>query len=275
MCMKTIYIQNSRDLLSQLLSYDSGWLFRGHAKAEWALESTLERVLKPLGWDSGMAQRCEKYSLHVFRSKAHHYISRDKLPETKLGYMSLMQHHGVPTRLLDFTESPFIGLFFAFESVSPDQPEPCAIYAIEHRELMKGSVDFLNRQIANLDLTVEYAQMNPDEVFEQHIYQNAYDILWVSEPLLHNLRLERQRGTFIMSGNAQKRIMDILPSSVPSSSINKLVFPAALASDVFELLRKMGIDDSRLFSDLDGLARDLRRMMTYQVHKVDALRAGS
>ena len=265
MCWTTIEIANSDELLRRLLSYDSGWLFRGHASATWGLESTLERVLTPIGWKPDLAKTCEDYALHVFHSKAHHYISRDLLPSTKLGWLSLMQHHGVPTRLLDFTESPFIGLFFAFDDVSPAQRDACAIWAIEYRRLMKESIELLHQKIDGFNYDYSYIQMHPDQVFEEYVDQSSYDILWATEPLLVNLRLERQKGTFLLSGNIHKRILDLLRARPMADSVHKIVIPPSLADDVFHMLGQMGIDSSRLFSDLDGMARDVKRMMVHQV----------
>ena len=265
MCWTTIEITNSDELLRRLLSYDSGWLFRGHTSATWGLESTLERVLAPIGWKPDLAKTCEDYALHIFHSRAHHYISRDLLPATKLGWLSLMQHHGVPTRLLDFTESPFIGLFFAFDDVSPAQGDACAVWAIEYRKVMKASVELLRSSIGGFEYEYTDVQMHPDEIFEKYVDRSSHDVLWVTEPLLYNLRLERQKGTFLLSGNIQKRITDLLRARPIRDSIHKIVIPAYLADDVFHILGSMGIDSSRLFSDLDGMAKDIKRMMVHQV----------
>ena len=79
------------------------------------METTLERIIKP--WDRELAEKSEGLSLRTFQKKVHHYLAHDVLPESKLGWLALMQHHGAPTRLLDFTESPFIALFFAFDGI--------------------------------------------------------------------------------------------------------------------------------------------------------------
>ncbi len=253
------------DLLSHLVSYDSGWLFRGQSRESWELSPTLERTLGSGGWNPGMAKKCEDYSMHVFRSKAHHYLSRDLLPTTKLGWLSLMQHHGVPTRLLDFTESPFIALFFALDGISVDQDERCALWALEYRSLMKSAVNKLEQSEESFNLGYSEVQMKPDEIFDEFVEECEHEMLWVTEPRLFNLRLERQKGTFLLSTNVSRRIQDLLPLEQPPEKVRKILIPASLANGVFRLLRSMGIDHAKLFGDIDGLAKDVKNEMSYQV----------
>jgi FRG domain len=104
------------ELLDKLLSLcgppaESGrdvWIFRGQADAKWPLASSLERLdgLKPL-WDS------EEAMLRQFREKVHIYSDFVKDQLTTVDALSIMQHHGAPTRLLDWTYSPAVAAFFA------------------------------------------------------------------------------------------------------------------------------------------------------------------
>jgi hypothetical protein len=265
MCWKTIEIKNRDRLAKRLLSYDSGWMFRGHSRASWELQPTLERTLLPVGWTAELVQKCEEYTLHDFRSRAHHYISRDSLPKTTLGWLALMQHHGVPTRLLDFTLAPFIALFFAFDGVTPDADEPCAIWAIDFRRLMKASVEYLNTHVEGCNLNYLKVATISDKVLEQYLAEHSHNALWVTEPSVTNLRLERQKGTFLLSGSVEKRILDLLPEQLPQESVHKLVLPASLSTVVFTMLKSMGIENSRLFADLAGLAKDIRSELIHQV----------
>jgi len=260
-----INISNNDELIRHLLSYGSGWLFRGHSYESWELASTLERALSPVGWEPELARKCEEYSLHIFKCKAHHYISKDLIPSTKLGWLSLMQHHGVPTRLIDFTESPFIALFFALDAVSPAQKDNCAIWAINYRKLMKSCIEHLKTQVVGFDMDYSEVQMRPDEVFEQYIEPGLVELLWVTEPKTFNLRLERQKGTFLLTTKIELRASDLLQKCLPPESIHKIIVPASMSVDVFKSLKAMGIDNSRLFADLDGLAKDVKNEMVHQV----------
>jgi hypothetical protein len=55
---------------------------------------------------------------------------KDELqPETTLEYFSLLQHFGAPSRLLDFTKSPYIAAYFAFEQATKE-PDEVAIWVV-------------------------------------------------------------------------------------------------------------------------------------------------
>jgi hypothetical protein len=263
--IKTIELSNIEQVNTHLLGYSSGWMFRGHSQASWSLESTLERELSSFGWNAEVAAELENISIQIFQSKAQHYITKDSLPTTKLGWLSLMQHHGCPTRLLDFTESPFVALFFAFEGMQMDLDKKCVVWAINFRELMQNSIDFLHKY-SPFPYTYNSAQYHQDEIFDKHIDTFKYDILWVTEPKIYNHRLEKQRGTFLLSCNIDKRIAELLDSIPTTNPIQKLVIPASLCREVYKSLNLMGICNANLFSDIDGVARDIGDYMLDRVN---------
>ena len=80
--------------------------FRGHINADWKLTPKLYR--KPfIGAD-------ENEIRHEFQSRALQLI-QTRLPANKWEWYFLMQHYGVPTRLLDWTENALIAMYFAVE----------------------------------------------------------------------------------------------------------------------------------------------------------------
>src|SRR3569833_358972 len=103
--MLEIRIDNTDDLLGQFNRLPNHYIYRGHANAAWPLQSSLERVIGSK-WSSLDARRFEDYSLDRFRAKFHLYDRENITPDSKLAWLSVMQHYGVPTRLVDFTDSP-------------------------------------------------------------------------------------------------------------------------------------------------------------------------
>jgi FRG domain len=73
--------------------------------------TTLERL------DAVPVFEAERYLLSTFQRRAHHYITYPPERDDELEWLALMQHHGAPTRLLDWTKSPYVELFFALEPI--------------------------------------------------------------------------------------------------------------------------------------------------------------
>ncbi len=173
---------------------DSNALYRGHASFDWKLETTLERALQAHAqqfddrkyqlmrsavsdretenWANGVENDLTRY----FRRNAARFGVPD-LPEAwdLLGWWELMQHHGAPTRLMDWSQSPFTALWFALEEHT-DGSGDMALWIYDRRngeinhhnafnELrntdVHGILDDRQRQNRLVQLILEEANSNP------------------------------------------------------------------------------------------------------------------
>jgi hypothetical protein len=112
---KEVPIRSWEHLVDEVSGRYLNWAFRGHSDASWQLESTLARRFKDAKINSRAWPEEEVRILRIFQRKAHLFL--DHIPHDKdaLRWLGLMQHHGAPTRLLDFTWSPYVAAFFALE----------------------------------------------------------------------------------------------------------------------------------------------------------------
>ncbi|MFD2272049.1 FRG domain-containing protein [Undibacterium arcticum] len=99
------------DEFVSLSSTLDGWAFRGQQDARWPLLSSLSRYLDAFIPDKSTWRLREERAIRIFRRKAHNYLTDSSVLSNDLRCIALMQHHGAPTRLLDFTKSPFVAVF--------------------------------------------------------------------------------------------------------------------------------------------------------------------
>jgi hypothetical protein len=113
-------------ILSTLHSKFARLVFRGHSDHEWSLSSSLERFILEIappnakldrsGRAKAIANRfgpSEDILLNDFKRGAHLHSNEVIDQNDRLGWLALVQHHGTPIRLLDWTLSPYIAQYFA------------------------------------------------------------------------------------------------------------------------------------------------------------------
>ncbi|WP_081076368.1 FRG domain-containing protein [Burkholderia cepacia] len=264
--MNVIDIAEIDDLIRKLNELPNNFIYRGHANAAWNLESSLERVIGAK-WSSDNAKRFEDFSISHFQSKFHLYDRENIEPTSKLAWLSVMQHYGVPTRLIDFTESPYIALYFALEAYSPQSKADFAIFAIDYSSIMERSIGHICSKDSGFRETRETVYAKQDAIFDEVVDRFSYPIAWITEPRRLNVRLDRQAGCFLLSGDKGIRIKDVLDTAAYNGvCLYKFHIASSLYESIFALLRKMNITSKSLYGDLDGLARSIRMQM--QIYSV-------
>lgn len=264
--IEEIFIKNPDDLIRRLNELPNHFVYRGQSNSVWKLQPTLERVIGAK-WSSENARKFEEYSYKSFCSKYHIYNQSEHIPKSKLSWLSVMQHYGVPTRLLDFTESPYVALYFALEAYNHLSNEDFSIYAIDYTAVMESSLEFIKNRDSKFTETRESIHGKQDQIFGDVVDRFSYDILWVTEPLEQNARMDRQFGTFLISGNREKTIESIIDSGIyDKCKMYKFVVSHTLYENVYSLLRKVGINAKSIYGDLTGLAKAIK--MELQVYTI-------
>ena len=264
--IREVEIKDSDELIRKINELPNNFIYRGHADSAWKLESTLERTLGDK-WSSELAKKCEDHYLNLFKSKYHIYNGNEHEPKSKLAWLSVMQHYGAPTRLIDFTESPYVALYFALEAYNPLLKKDLAIYAIDYNSIMDESLSYISKRDSSFKKTRNEIIGKQDSLFDDVVDRFSYEVVWITEPLELNARIDRQSGTFLISGDTEKRIEDLLVKQIYSNVIiHKYIIPSSLYENIYALLRKMNINAKTIYGDLGGLAKSIK--MDMQVHAI-------
>jgi hypothetical protein len=234
------------------------FVFRGQADAKWNLASSLERILGSK-WNSETVQKFERFALDEFRSRYHLYRTCDEIPRSTLEWLSIMQHHGVPTRMLDFTQSPYVALYFALESSAAGTHADVALFALDFRAMMKKSIAMIKKHDPAFDHTPFTASRDQDEIFDSCILEKDLPIAWITEPGRMNARLDRQMGCFLVSGQPSAKLHQAVTSKFYQDvRIEKVIVPARLRRDLHRLLVKLNITGKSIYGDLEGMSKAIR-----------------
>jgi hypothetical protein len=239
-------------LVSDLTSNSGPLWFRGVRNAALDLEPSLYR--HPTIKEANTLIDLEWNLLSDFRHRAPPFSER--LPKDDLEMLFLMQHYGVPTRLLDWSESPLVSLFFALENARQrgGGDHDAAVWVLDPVGLNSLAAD----QREGSD------QIYGADADELGAYKPRSDPkkLKVISPSamfgIHNSpRIVAQRGTFVIFGkdtapmNRQAKIMS-------SSILRRIDITKDAKGKIFSDLFNMGLADSAIYPDLDGLGRELR-----------------
>lgn len=245
--MDTIHIDSWNDFVN-LSSACDGWAFRGLPYANWQLISSLSRYLQSYVPEMASWREREERALRIFRRKAHNFLDDASVLADDLRCLALMQHHGAPTRLLDFTKSPYVAAFFALYKSTRD----AAVFALDTPTLWRLAPEG--------DRSLRREEIDPriKGNFERYFASNSKKILWVGEPEEMDRRLVAQSGTFVVPGVLDQTLEEIIreyPSERPL--LRKFVLPASMRKEAMLALYRMNITHATLFPDLDGLSRSI------------------
>jgi FRG domain-containing protein len=169
------------------------WLYRGQSDSSWRLQSSFERAYQSVGREHWAA--IEGYTTSAFRRRLHLFDSHLPAEDDALEWLALMQHHGAPTRLLDWTRSPYVAAYFALDGDFAAKP---AIWLID--------VLILQNDLYELDESLLPAlskgqRTGSSEVFGPHIMTAGRRALYPVTPFRQNARVAAQQGVFLVGGD--------------------------------------------------------------------------
>lgn len=243
--------EEAKQYFTDLLNENDFWIFRGHYKSEWKLQPSLERILSNKPLDLAV----ESKIIIEFQRRAHQYLPSRHLPQSLLEWIALMQHHGSPTRMLDWTKSPYIAAFIAFENVYKEKGD-IAIWAIDSLWLKQATIEKIKSCCTNIDLK----NIKKDSEIIK-LVNAEFKVVFPLEPTIMNERLTIQQALFLFPSGKALSFEENLKAYVDNDSkkhIKKIIVPKSQGLSCLIELHRMNINAATLFPGLDGFARSLR-----------------
>ena len=230
---------------------DGSYLFRGQGDATWLLEARLVREVRKTELTPQQVIDLESSMQQEFEAQAHLYLEPSLLDEDDfIAWWALMQHHEAPTRLLDWTKSPQVALYFAVVD-EPDRDG--AVWFVHNgrlREAMKQKCDtYFDRIMDNIK-----------ELERECRSLDSTPTLYTVQRIRHTSRMVAQQGIFTLCthvlGDHGRIIADTMRDE--ADAYGRWTIPKAEKRRLLYALRAANITASALFPGIDGIGRSLR-----------------
>lgn len=246
--------------------YRPPFVFRGLSDIGYRLETTLLRL-------GGPYCQLEKHILRNFRKYAQSVAGEFG---SFWHLLSVAQHHGLPTRLLDWTYSPYVALHFATSDLGKFDVDGViwVVDFVQAHDLLPATLRDLLANEGAQAFTVELLSSLrhrcdgavPDEsTFHEFVESltefdalgEEEEFLLFFEPPSMNQRIVNQFALFSIMSNPRRSIDDWLADN--PGLYRRIVIPAALKWECRDKLDQCNITERVLFPGLDGLSAWLRR----------------
>ena len=226
-------------------STQTRWWFRGQRNFNWGLLPKVRR---------GYTRQQEKYLTNLFYTRARTRHVACPGNDDYGGWLALAQHFGLPTRLLDWTNSPLIAAYFAakyqFDTAADLDPTDAAIWVLEPH--------LLNTSQGYEPVFPPLNAKSLEEMIRPAMKGNDTSKLGVlaASPLETDMRMFVQQGQFTIHVTSEP--LDQMPDSV--NWLRKIKIPAEAIPRVARELDVLGVRLADIFPDLQNLATELTNM---------------
>lgn len=246
-------LMTEQEYNKEIQRYRSSYLYRGLPNVEYHLQTSLQRNCKK------KQEKVEKSILRNFTKYA--AIEDPELQKSVWRQMMIGQHHGLPTRLLDWTYSPLIGLHFATsgEDLKSMDQQDCVLWRIDINELNsmlpKAYKKVLEDESAYL-FTVEML-MRVVEDLDKYDSDMKDSSMLLLEPPSIDQRIINQYSYFSIIPSSVEDIEEFL--DVKTSNTVKYVIDKDLKWKIRDVLDQMNINERIVFPGLDGISSWIKR----------------
>lgn len=214
-------------------SHSINCFYRGQSE-DWPLESKIRRVLSRFDIENERIFDLEQRLIREFRRK--YNGSDSNTVNSDISYcLAKMQHYGAPTRMLDWSYSYFVALYFAFEFAKPNRE--FIIYQVNNRFIAKcyrelqdkldiNIMSSTNQNLSEMDLIFKTIHGMNYESSEKHFH--GMDMVVDENSFGFNDRHRYQRGLFLAQTNIkisfEENIRNMSNNIEKGKSIIKYIF---------------------------------------------------
>lgn len=251
-------IESWTQLQTELDAVPVGCIFRGQGNQQWPLAPSFNRLL-PEG-DETVALKLEEEMILRFRSEAHLHLPPSVMPpnsfrldqlDTYLEWLMLMQHYGAPTRMLDWTLSPYVAVYFA---VIVEWAADAAIWYFDPRPANKVIFQHYGK---STEESLDYADMSSDD-----IRLTAGDpMLYTAQKKMRTAREVAQQGVFTLTNRLLAHHQDVVDLICRDCTYGRLIIPQELKADFCRRLFSMNVTGATLFPGVEGICNSLHEYM--------------
>ena len=222
--MSTQTISSLSEYLSVVLkTSDSSVLYRGERLLSRKIIPKIGRVKVRGGND--FSPNDELIMLRNFKKRAEMHLSFPL--KSDLEWLMLAQHHGLPTRLLDFTSNPLVALYFAVEKKSEPKDGDSVVYQITERQSYR-----------------QEAVTDPFKVTQDMFFN----------PFYNNKRMVSQQSRFMLCAKPNQELSH--------ASLDRIVIDSGSRKKIKIELNVCGINRMNLFASLASIAEQIEWVST-------------
>lgn len=233
----------------------AGWLFRGEACWNDTRQSSLGRRIAVRQPSPEKYAANEADLINLFRSGAlpHLQPSHMTLTTGVFGWLVLMQHHGAPTRLLDWSWSVWVA---AYHAVCGCKGEDGYVWAFDTSVLSERSTPEQRAAGRRLMKAEEFPEWIAATLEAPRFVLSCGTVECTD-------RMVAQQGTFTMCNPPWIDHTEELAQSLPTESLHLLPVPASLKPALMQTLAEMNLSAASLYPGMDGIGRRVAEAMEW------------
>ncbi|MCJ8165095.1 FRG domain-containing protein [Pontibacter sp. E15-1] len=233
--------------------FRSSYVYRGNWNKDFNLSTSLMRI-------GSQYDTLEPHLLRNFRKYAHN--SASPAGDSIWNWLAVAQHHGLPTRLLDWTYSPYVALHFATADISQydqDASVTCINYVKTSQHLPEALKKALADEGSNVFTPEMLEPVAPSLKSLQSFQQEDY-VIFLEPPSLDQ-RIVHQYALFSLMSSVKAELNTWLRQH--PDLYFRVIIPASLKWEVRDKLDQANITERVLFPGLSGLSQWLKRHYTH------------